>query len=183
MFGNENNEEIEVNKLTENEIKLEKIEQRKYIREKLKGGSYFYNIAGLDRDNVVDELEVEVSEDGYNKEELDLKIAEQNSIMELFALQQGKSEEFNSEVTEYYSASDDNKQALQEVIELFEFSKRGKQKTEVEEPKELSDHEKVLQEIRLLREQQAEFNMTPEQKQTRARQDLKEGLNKMMGWS
>ncbi|UDM74011.1 hypothetical protein [Vagococcus fluvialis] len=182
MFGNVNNEEIENNKLTENDIKLERIEQRKYIRENLKGGLYIYNLAGVDRDNVVDELEMEISEDGYDREALDSKIAEQNSIMELFALQQGKSEDFNSEATDYYAASDDNRQALSEVIELFNFA-NGKHHVEEEEVKELSDHEKVLQEIRLLREQQEEQNMNPYQKQAKARQDLKEGLNKMMGWS
>ncbi|MDT2839298.1 hypothetical protein [Vagococcus carniphilus] len=179
-----NNEEIENNKLTENDMKLARIDQRKYIRENLKGGSYFYDLAGIDRDNFVDELEIEVTEDGYSKEELDLKIAEQNSVMELFALQQGKSEEFNSEAAEHYSASEDNKKALSEIMEMVEFTNRSrKQAPEVEESKPLTNHEQIIEEIRLLREQQTEQNMTPEQKQARARKDLKEGLNKMMGWS
>ncbi len=172
----------EDNKLTEPEMKLARLEQRKYIRENLKGGTYIYGLAGIDRDNIVDELEVGITEDGYDEKILNSKINEQNSIMELFALELGQSEEFHRDHSTDQGVLDDNKKALSDMVALFEFTKGGQREVTQEEPKNLTEHEQVIQKLEDLRRQQEEQNMNPYQKREAAKKDLENGLNALLGY-
>lgn len=166
------------NKMTEQEIEFAKGEQRAYIREHLNGTEYFFKRAGLDREQVVGELGVEITEFGFNKEQLDKNIEERNAAIQLYAIEHDLSSIMDdSEEALMYQRQQDNHRNLREKMDFLGMV-RGNEVEEVEEVP-LTEHEQVLQKIEELKNQ----NLNPGQKALKARDDLKAGINKLMGYN
>ena len=85
--------------LSETEMQLAGLEQRRYIRNELKGSDYFFSKTELNVEEQVDELMVEVTKYGFNKVELDKKLNEKNKALELLRGIKGNSHDTTIEET------------------------------------------------------------------------------------
>lgn len=161
----------EFKKLNKEEMQIAKLEQRRYIREQLKGNDYFFKRIGIDREMEVSALEQEVTEYGFNKIELDKNLEEKNAAFELVAIENNLSDEFNgSAITQNETRSQDAQKSLEDAMELLIFTGKARPHKE-EEP--LTEHEQVLKKIEELKR----VSLTPEEREKAATEDLNNMMN------
>lgn len=162
----------EFKKMDEKEMKLAKLEQRRYIRNNLKGSDYFFSKIGLNRENEVSALEQEVTEYGFNKSELDKCIEEKNAVLELAAIENNLSNEFNgSDISQNELREQDAQNSLKDIMELLTFT--GNVRPETKEERPLTEHEQVLKKIDELKQS----NMTSWEREQAAHEQLRNDLD------
>lgn len=160
-------------KLSENQMMLAELEQRRYIRENLKGTDYFFKRIGLEIDDQINELMVETTSYGFNKKELDEKITQKNASMELYAIEQGLSQEYYNDDphSEAIQRNANAKKGLGEILELMNFGKNHTSSQDEEKP--LTEHEQVLKKIDELKVS----NMSSYEKERHAMETLSDEIN------
>ena len=133
--------------LSETEMQLAGLEQRRYIRNELKGSDYFFSKTELNVEEQVDELMVEVTKYGFNKVELDKKLNEKNKALELFAIENGLTDEYyNAQFSEEHTKNARAKKGLEESLELLRGIKGNSHDTTIEETP-LTEHEEILKKL------------------------------------
>lgn len=166
----------EFKKMNEEEIEVAKLEQRRYIRDNLKGSDYFFKKIGMDREEEVSALEEEVTEYGFNKFELDKNLEEKNAAFELVAIENNLSDEFNgSDITLNETRNLDAQKSLSDAMELLTFTGNARPKKQEERP--LTEHEQVLKKLDELKRSSA----SPDEKQRIAEADLRSAIEEFFG--
>lgn len=163
-------------KMNEDEMKLLELEQRRYIRDNLKGSDYFFTRAGLDREVELNNLVQEVTEYGFDKRELDKQLEERNAALELLAIQENLSEEYyGNAISMNETKSREAEKSLGEIMGLLRHA--GEIEPEKAEERPLTEHEQVLKKLDELKR----VNASPDEKQRLAEADLRSAIDEFFG--